>query len=460
MRRFALALALCALPAAGQQDARPDQLLPATPAGWRFERIGFPLAFAPEIGAEGFEELRFAPGMFEPDSASYFSYALALSFEEDLAVGERFLEELLLAYYRGLCRAVGEDKALDFDYDSITAEVRFDGRDYLCRVELVDAFVTGQPLTLALELSVHAGARATEIFGIASALPRDAAVWSELDAIRERWRAARAVPALLNHLFLVPDPETYAALVDSKLLTRELAVSETRRTVRTDLTYEGLYLYGRHTYFEFLRPSEAFPLGQSGIAFGFEEPDGVERTAQELAGHGLTTSTREVTRALGGDQVPWLRMLGVGGPATRLSLFALEYDGRFLGRWHPEHSPAHAGIARRSVLERYAATLAPDTDLDRLLLEDVTAIHLALTSAERAHLAELCQALGYAISEEEGVLTCDGPGVTLVARDSPAPGGITGFELALSRPVEREPLELGTYRLSFEGRTAFLATGE
>ena len=37
-----------------------DELLPSTPEGWQYERIDFPLAFAPELDYEGFEELRVA----------------------------------------------------------------------------------------------------------------------------------------------------------------------------------------------------------------------------------------------------------------------------------------------------------------------------------------------------------------------------------------------------------------
>ena len=47
------------------------ELLPPAPAGWRFERIDFPLDFAPDIEHEGFEELWFAPGMFAPESDTF-----------------------------------------------------------------------------------------------------------------------------------------------------------------------------------------------------------------------------------------------------------------------------------------------------------------------------------------------------------------------------------------------------
>ena len=80
------------------------ELLPTAPDGWRFERIDMPLSFAPDLDYQGFEELRFAPGMFQPESASYFSYVLALRIAEDLNVDEAFLEDFLTSYYVGLCK--------------------------------------------------------------------------------------------------------------------------------------------------------------------------------------------------------------------------------------------------------------------------------------------------------------------------------------------------------------------
>jgi len=40
------------------------------PADWRFERLPIPPGFAQDIKWTGFEEARFAPGMFDPSSAN------------------------------------------------------------------------------------------------------------------------------------------------------------------------------------------------------------------------------------------------------------------------------------------------------------------------------------------------------------------------------------------------------
>jgi hypothetical protein len=41
------------------------------PEGWKRETIPFPLDFAPGLSFRGVEELRFAPGFFDPAASSY-----------------------------------------------------------------------------------------------------------------------------------------------------------------------------------------------------------------------------------------------------------------------------------------------------------------------------------------------------------------------------------------------------
>jgi alkanesulfonate monooxygenase SsuD/methylene tetrahydromethanopterin reductase-like flavin-dependent oxidoreductase (luciferase family) len=137
----------------------------------------------------------------------------------------------------------------------------------------------------------------------------------------------------------------------------------------------------------------------------------------------------------------------------RLDLFAMEYDPAFLERFHPRASPAD-GITRRAVLARYAAALGRDPS--EALFEDVAAVHLALTEAERARLFELCRAFAWEIDETEGRWTCRGPHVRLEVAPSEEPGGVTALELRLRRPADARTLTLGDATLELAGRTATL----
>ena len=51
-----------------------DPFVNETPTGWKPERIPFPLGFAPSPSYTGFEQLYFAPGMFDPRSENYITY--------------------------------------------------------------------------------------------------------------------------------------------------------------------------------------------------------------------------------------------------------------------------------------------------------------------------------------------------------------------------------------------------
>ena len=441
-----LSIALQSSPAA------PASILPPAPAGWRSERLTFPLDFAPAIDLRGVEDLRFAPGMFQPASESYFSYALALHLEGDVEIDLAFLQRFLDDYYRGLCTAVAAERKLDFDADEIEVSVRPDGARYRARIAMIDPFTTGEPLELELELESRSLPRATELLGLASPLDPEAPIWKELRALGAAWRAARPAPVFLNHVYLVPDAATYEALRSAEFL-RELGVFEERETVRADASYRGLYLYGRRTYFEFLPPGAAgLAEGASGIAFGLEVRDQTDELAAGLEEAGISAQGSGITRQHEGQQVPWFRILGIEMPAGPLTVFSMEYAPRFLERWNP--GPTPAGIARADVLARYAAVLRT---VDRPApLGDVSEVRLALDDAQRERLIAVCELAGYEVEAGADAWTLHGPQHRLVVQRSKEPGGVTGLGLTLQSPVDREPLELGRIRLEFHGATADL----
>jgi len=395
--------------------ARADELLPATPEGWSFERLELPLSFAPDLELEGFEELRFAPGMFEPGSAGYFSYALALRIEGEVTVDEAFLRDFLARYYRGLCQAVGAGRPEGLDLSGFAVELAPEDAGWRARIDMVDAFVTGQPLRLDLSLQVDPRPGRTEVLGIASPHPREAPIWRDLDAIAERWRAARPAALFLNHLYVIPDAETYRALAASSFLRETFAVVEERTTVRRDMTYSGLYLYGRDTYFEFLPPDGPIPEGSSGLAFGVDVAGGMGPLEEAWKQDGLEGFAGPVTRRLGEADLPWFRMWGAppAREGSKLSLFAMEYDPRFLESWHADLPPRAGGVTRRAVLARYAAHLAPERG-EPPLLRDVVEVRLEVDEPERERLVQVVRAGRWVIEESGAERRCLGP----PARDS------------------------------------------
>jgi acyl-CoA thioesterase-1 len=175
--------------------ASPKTLLPPTPEGWRYERIDLPPEFAPNLESRGFEELRFAPGMFDPDADSYFSYVFALGLEGDVDVDATFLESFLLDYYHGLCESVAGSRGLDLDLSKIAVDVEERGERLEATVDMFDAFGTGAPLRLRLEVFSASSPGLTKVLAIASPKPTGAPVWTTLHGMAAAWRSMHATDA-------------------------------------------------------------------------------------------------------------------------------------------------------------------------------------------------------------------------------------------------------------------------
>ena len=171
------------------------ELLPEAPADWRFERIDFPLSFAPDISLTGFEELRFAPGMFKPDSDTYFTYVFAMKITDDFILDIMGLHSLLETYFRGLCRTVAAEKKFDIDTSKIRAQIRADQpdapkvRNFSGSVASYDPFVTGKPLTLNFEMIViDMSLKDHRIFAAISPKPVDSPIWKLLRTLKDQFK--------------------------------------------------------------------------------------------------------------------------------------------------------------------------------------------------------------------------------------------------------------------------------
>jgi hypothetical protein len=176
------------------QDAEPYSL--TAPEGWPKERLPFPLSFAPDLDYKGHEDLRFAPGMFKPAAPDYFSYAFVLWIDGKMSFEPESLQKDLMKYYKGLCASVAKSRKLDLDLSKISVKVTRQDRkgklggeeaEFLhAQIDWYDAFVTGKPLTLHLEIwgrSADGGKRSC-LFAVVSPKEKTAAVWESLRTIQ------------------------------------------------------------------------------------------------------------------------------------------------------------------------------------------------------------------------------------------------------------------------------------
>jgi len=237
---------------------------------------------------------------------------------------------------------------------------------------------------------------------------------------------------LLNHFYVTPDRETFAAAEASDFVRRFAAV-EKRTTVRKDTTYTGLYLYGEHTYLELLHPDSASFGAPSGIAYGVEEPGCLSRVCEGFPGAKL----EEIAR---GD-VPWFKSCRPQEPLQGLAEWAMEYVPAFFRGFRPELPPASPGIARSDALTRYAASCGKLRHREEGLFEDVIALEIALAASE----AERWMARTLRVADADLRVTPAPPG---------APIGILAAHLSLRGDAGRRVERIGSTTLSLDGRTA------
>jgi hypothetical protein len=176
------------------QETKPELL--KQPANWEFERFSLPPAFAPEITYKGFEELRFAPGMFKKDSSDYFSYSFIASIDSVRNITLKEIRDYLLHYYKGLSAQVAKDNKLTIDTSKVTvtiinkkpplaAEVI-----YYYIVNTFGVFADGAPVKLNMEVKVmkDIGQDKLYLLFITSPQPKTSVVWKELYQVQRDFK--------------------------------------------------------------------------------------------------------------------------------------------------------------------------------------------------------------------------------------------------------------------------------
>jgi hypothetical protein len=171
---------------AHSQHAKPGILL--EPATWEFERFELPPSFAPEITYKGAEEIRFAPGMFNKDSANYFSYVFVAQIDQITPITQKDIQNYLVWYYKGLCSVTAKDRKLTIDSTKITAEVKRKVTEvskesgYEATVNVFGVFADGAPVKLNMEILVKDNLATKKTFLVFLASPRDKKdpIWKDL----------------------------------------------------------------------------------------------------------------------------------------------------------------------------------------------------------------------------------------------------------------------------------------
>jgi Family of unknown function (DUF5829) len=268
--------------------------------------------------------------------------------------------------------------------------------------------------------------------------------------------AAQPPPVFLNHFFVVVDAASYQAARSSAFLTREFAPFEARTTVRNDMSYTGIYWYGRHTYFELFEPGSQGQQGASGLALGVEESGasaGVRRHWQETLG---AAGGGPVTRKTENDEPPWFEMT-FSREIPGLRVFLMEYHAEFLVRWYGELTTVRS-ITRADVLDRYVAKIGLADRRERALLQDVVGLEIALAPPDRETLVKQLRAVSWLAQDAGEAVVCNGPESVRLRLVPPKNGrtGIVAVDFSLQHAAAKAVHRLGKAELRVDGDSARL----
>lgn len=178
---------------------------------WKGERILLPPGFAPDLKLKGIEEIRFAPGMFQPDSDSFFSYVLVFSVADKPELTKDVIHKETLVYYRGLATSVLKSKGKKVDTGKFTLElkkakeakdapkgVKADGiSHYVGTLDWIEPFATAKAQKLNFEIQAWSDPKTGKNYLFFCASPKPVgekdSIWKELREIRSGF-AVEALP--------------------------------------------------------------------------------------------------------------------------------------------------------------------------------------------------------------------------------------------------------------------------
>lgn len=171
------------------------------PKGWGGETITLPPGFAKDMSLKGVEHIRFAPGMMNSKSDTFFCYAFAFEVGKTPTLSEKVIKAEFLKYYRGLCTAVmrGDKPELDPSKFTMTlkklttkgkpenlqvGEIR-----YTSVLTWVEPFATKKTQKLNLEIHTRTRDGKNTIFACVSPQKPDAPIWKQLREIKKNYLA-------------------------------------------------------------------------------------------------------------------------------------------------------------------------------------------------------------------------------------------------------------------------------
>jgi hypothetical protein len=185
---YLLFLSMLTLVTGMSQEMQEVSILEAD-ASWGKEVIKFPVAWAPKMTMEGFEELRFAPGWSDITSEQFWTYILAWNIKTKNPLTPTEIETNLENYFDGLMKpnhwAISFPEPLVLFVKNEKQRTR---KYFIGKMKYFDGFHTGKVITTnikAEQFFCNQTNRTIVIFRI-SPKELDHPVWDTLATIKRK----------------------------------------------------------------------------------------------------------------------------------------------------------------------------------------------------------------------------------------------------------------------------------
>jgi hypothetical protein len=222
-------------------------------------------------------------------------------------------------------------------------------------------------------------------------------------------------PVYFNHATLFVSPATYAALSQSTFLQNEFSGFNEHTTQRDGgkWSYTGIYLYGQHTYLEFMKAGPTLgpggprdvPAGVASFGMWIDDRNQLPVIRDRLAAQTHAAAAIDTNKAFrNGKEITWFDSASLRLPFDQSILtgtWVMSVYPDFLKQTRPDLKPEEDGPTREKTIGRRY--------LPGRLLQDVTGLTLTVSKAERNGLLQQFRAYGYAIRSERKRQIAIGP---------------------------------------------------
>lgn len=265
-------------------------------------------------------------------------------------------------------------------------------------------------------------------------------------ALRHANESANAAhPPALNHVYVVLDAATFAAIRDSREVSDLLGRSDGGLPDYTPPApgADRIFFRGRQTYLELFAPDNRFrePVGKVGVALGHDQPARFEALAEawrNACGDEARRTRVDYKRIE--PPVPWYDALQCDGTAAspHLAVWAMVYRPEFHQWQSGAETDAPPRTARKEVLAGRAAA-----GQGRF---DITVLEIDVSASSHAKLLSQLERAGFDRTDGPAGTRLRGDGWELLLRQTDKEPGLAAITVATDTELPNDLL-LGSARM-------------